>query len=139
MFVGVGASRVRDLFETRQEECSVHHLIDEIGRCRPPPWRGWAAARRARADPQQLLVEMDGFESNEGVILVAAIQSPDVLDPALLRPAVSTAAGGGASDLKGRETDSQSSHEESSAGRRCEPAHHRARTPGFVGAISRTW
>ena len=86
MFVGVGASRVRDLFEQGKAHAPCISSSMRSTR-RPPPWcRPGRRSRRARADLNQLLVEMDGFESNEGVILIAATNRPDVLDPALMRP-----------------------------------------------------
>ncbi len=87
MFVGVGASRVRDLFETGKKHAPCIIFIDEIdavGRHRGAGLGGGHDEREQTLN--QLLVEMDGFESNEGVILIAATNRPDVLDPALLRP-----------------------------------------------------
>jgi len=87
MFVGVGASRVRDLFEQGKKSAPCIIFIDEIdavGRHRGAGLGGGHDEREQTLN--QLLVEMDGFESNEGVILVAATNRPDVLDPALLRP-----------------------------------------------------
>lgn len=87
MFVGVGASRVRDLFEQGKKHAPCLIFIDEIdavGRHRGAGMGGGHDEREQTLN--QLLVEMDGFESNEGVILIAATNRPDVLDPALLRP-----------------------------------------------------
>src|SRR2546421_6703987 len=87
MFVGVGASRVRDLFEQGKKNAPCIIFIDEIdavGRHRGAGLGGGHDEREQTLN--QLLVEMDGFESNEGVILMAATNRPDVLDPALLRP-----------------------------------------------------
>ena len=87
MFVGVGASRVRDLFEQGKKNAPCIIFIDEIdavGRHRGAGLGGGHDEREQTLN--QLLVEMDGFESNEGVILIAATNRPDVLDPALLRP-----------------------------------------------------
>ncbi len=87
MFVGVGASRVRDLFEQGKKNAPCIVFVDEIdavGRHRGAGLGGGHDEREQTLN--QLLVEMDGFESNEGVILVAATNRPDVLDPALLRP-----------------------------------------------------
>ena len=87
MFVGVGASRVRDLFEQGKRNAPCLIFIDEIdavGRHRGAGMGGGHDEREQTLN--QLLVEMDGFESNEGVILIAATNRPDVLDPALLRP-----------------------------------------------------
>lgn len=87
MFVGVGASRVRDLFEQGKKQAPCLIFIDEIdavGRHRGAGMGGGHDEREQTLN--QLLVEMDGFESTEGVILIAATNRPDVLDPALLRP-----------------------------------------------------
>ena len=87
MFVGVGASRVRDMFEQAKKNAPCIIFIDEIdavGRHRGAGLGGGNDEREQTLN--QLLVEMDGFESNEGVILIAATNRPDVLDPALLRP-----------------------------------------------------
>jgi cell division protease FtsH len=87
MFVGVGASRVRDLFEQGKAHAPCIIFIDEldaVGRHRGAGLGGGHDEREQTLN--QLLVEMDGFESNEGVILIAATNRPDVLDPALLRP-----------------------------------------------------
>ena len=87
MFVGVGASRVRDLFEQGKKHAPCIIFIDEIdavGRHRGAGLGGGHDEREQTLN--QLLVEMDGFESNEGVIIIAATNRPDVLDPALLRP-----------------------------------------------------
>jgi cell division protease FtsH len=87
MFVGVGASRVRDLFEQGKKNAPCIIFIDEIdavGRHRGAGLGGGHDEREQTLN--QLLVEMDGFESNDGVILIAATNRPDVLDPALLRP-----------------------------------------------------
>ena len=87
MFVGVGASRVRDLFEQGKKNAPCIIFIDEldaVGRHRGAGLGGGHDEREQTLN--QLLVEMDGFESNEGVILIAATNRPDVLDPALLRP-----------------------------------------------------
>src|SRR3979490_3107988 len=87
MFVGVGASRVRDMFEQAKKNAPCTIFIDEIdavGRHRGAGLGGGNDEREQTLN--QLLVEMDGFEANEGVILIAATNRPDVLDPALLRP-----------------------------------------------------
>ena len=87
MFVGVGAARVRDLFEQGKQNAPCIIFIDEmdaVGRMRGAGLGGGHDEREQTLN--QLLVEMDGFESNEGVILLAATNRPDVLDPALLRP-----------------------------------------------------
>ena len=87
MFVGVGASRVRDMFEQGKKNAPCIIFIDEIdavGRHRGAGLGGGNDEREQTLN--QLLVEMDGFEANEGVIILAATNRPDVLDPALLRP-----------------------------------------------------
>lgn len=87
MFVGVGASRVRDMFEQAKKNAPCIIFIDEIdavGRHRGAGLGGGNDEREQTLN--QLLVEMDGFEANEGIILIAATNRPDVLDPALLRP-----------------------------------------------------
>ena len=87
MFVGVGASRVRDLFEQGKKHAPCIIFIDEIdavGRHRGAGMGGGHDEREQTLN--QLLVEMDGFESSEGVIIIAATNRPDVLDPAILRP-----------------------------------------------------
>ncbi|XBG33353.1 ATP-dependent metallopeptidase FtsH/Yme1/Tma family protein [Pseudomonas sp. 13.2] len=92
MFVGVGASRVRDMFEQAKKHAPCIIFIDEIdavGRHRGAGMGGGHDEREQTLN--QLLVEMDGFEMNDGIIVIAATNRPDVLDPALLRPAASTA------------------------------------------------
>ena len=87
MFVGVGASRVRDMFEQAKKQSPCIVFIDEIdavGRHRGAGLGGGHDEREQTLN--QLLVEMDGFEGNDGVIVIAATNRPDVLDPALLRP-----------------------------------------------------
>lgn len=105
MFVGVGASRVRDLFEQGKKSAPCLIFIDEIdavGRHRGAGMGGGHDEREQTLN--QMLVEMDGFESNEGVILIAATNRPDVLDPALLRPGrFDRRVVVSAPDLKGRE------------------------------------
>ncbi|MCF8720720.1 ATP-dependent zinc metalloprotease FtsH [Nitrospina gracilis] len=105
MFVGVGASRVRDLFEQGKKNSPCIIFIDEIdavGRHRGAGLGGGHDEREQTLN--QLLVEMDGFENNEGVILIAATNRPDVLDPALLRPGrFDRQVVVGRPDIKGRE------------------------------------
>ena len=87
MFVGVGASRVRDMFEQARKNTPCLIFIDEIdavGRSRGHGWGGGNDEREQTLNA--LLVEMDGFDTQEGIIIIAATNRPDVLDPALLRP-----------------------------------------------------
>ena len=118
MFVGVGASRVRDLFEQGKKNAPCIIFIDEIdavGRHRGAGLGGGHDEREQTLN--QLLVEMDGFESNEGVILVAATNRPDVLDPALLRPGrFDRRVVVGRPDVTRPRRDSARSHQEDSAG-----------------------
>jgi cell division protease FtsH len=105
MFVGVGASRVRDMFEQGKKNAPCIIFVDEIdavGRHRGAGLGGGNDEREQTLN--QLLVEMDGFESNEGVIILAATNRPDVLDPALLRPGrFDRQVVVGLADVKGRE------------------------------------
>jgi len=105
MFVGVGASRVRDLFEQGKKNAPCIIFIDEIDAVGRHRGAGLGGGHDEREQPlNQLLVEMDGFESNKGVILVAAPNRPDVLDPALLRPGrFDRRVVVGRPDVKGRE------------------------------------
>ena len=129
MFVGVGASRVRDLFEQGKKNAPCIIFIDEIdavGRHRGAGLGGGHDEREQTLN--QLLVEMDGFESNEGVILVAATNRPDVLDPALLRPGRFDRRV--VVDLPGysrARSHPASPYQEDSAGRRRGSGRHRAR------------
>ena len=123
MFVGVGASRVRDLFEQGKKNAPCIIFIDEIdavGRHRGAGLGGGHDEREQTLN--QLLVEMDGFESNDGVILVAATNRPDVLDPALLRPGrFDRRVVVGLPDVRGREEVLTRSREEGSCRRRRRP------------------
>jgi cell division protease FtsH len=105
MFVGVGASRVRDMFEQAKKHSPCIVFIDEIdavGRHRGAGLGGGHDEREQTLN--QLLVEMDGFEENLGVIVIAATNRPDVLDPALLRPGrFDRQVMVGLPDIKGRE------------------------------------
>ena len=137
MFVGVGASRVRDLFEQGKKNAPCIIFIDEIdavGRHRGAGLGGGHDEREQTLN--QLLVEMDGFESNDGVIIIAATNRPDVLDPALLRPGrfdrrIVVAA----PDVQGPRRHPQGPHQA-----RCRSAptstsrSSRAARPGFSGA-----
>ncbi|TCJ00749.1 ATP-dependent zinc metalloprotease FtsH [Aeromicrobium sp. IC_218] len=136
MFVGVGASRVRDLFEQAKENAPAIVFIDEIdavGRHRGTGMGGGHDEREQTLN--QLLVEMDGFDVRGGVILIAATNRPDVLDPALLRPGrFDRQIGVEAPDLKGRETILKVH----ARGKPLEPGVDlqsvARRTPGFSGA-----
>jgi cell division protease FtsH len=136
MFVGVGASRVRDMFEQGKKSAPCIIFIDEIdavGRHRGIGLGGGNDEREQTLN--QLLVEMDGFEPNEGVILIAATNRPDVLDPALLRPGrfdrqivVPTP------DIAGREKILKVHLEKVSSGPGVDPRIIARGTPGFSGA-----
>ncbi|MBA2662152.1 MAG: ATP-dependent zinc metalloprotease FtsH [Bradymonadaceae bacterium] len=136
MFVGVGASRVRDLFEQGKKQAPCIIFIDEIdavGRHRGSGMGGGHDEREQTLN--QLLVEMDGFESNEGVILIAATNRPDVLDPALLRPGrfdrrVVVAP----PDVRGRELILQIHTRRTPIGKDVELSRIARGTPGFSGA-----
>ncbi len=136
MFVGVGASRVRDLFVQGKKNAPCIIFIDEIdavGRHRGAGLGGGHDEREQTLN--QLLVEMDGFESNEGVILISATNRPDVLDPALLRPGrfdrqvvVSLP------DIKGREKILRVHMKKTPVGPDVKPVMLAKGTPGFSGA-----
>ncbi|MBI1897154.1 MAG: ATP-dependent metallopeptidase FtsH/Yme1/Tma family protein [Acidobacteria bacterium] len=136
MFVGVGASRVRDLFEQGKKNAPCIIFIDEIdavGRHRGAGLGGGHDEREQTLN--QLLVEMDGFESNEGVILVAATNRPDVLDPALLRPGrFDRRVVVGRPDVKGREMILKVHTKKTPLGDDVDMAVIGRGTPGFAGA-----
>ena len=136
MFVGVGASRVRDLFEQGKKSAPCLIFIDEIdavGRHRGAGMGGGHDEREQTLN--QLLVEMDGFESSEGVILIAATNRPDVLDPALLRPGrFDRRVVVGKPDVKGREQILDVHMRKTPLGPDVEPAKIARGTPGFSGA-----
>ena len=137
MFVGVGASRVRDMFEQAKKHAPCIIFIDEIdavGRHRGAGLGGGHDEREQTLN--QLLVEMDGFEGGEGVIVIAATNRPDVLDPALLRPGrFDRQVVVPLPDVRGREQILQGAHAQGAAGRRRRSPMIIARgTPGFSGA-----
>ena len=136
MFVGVGASRVRDLFEQGKKNAPCIVFIDEIdavGRHRGAGLGGGHDEREQTLN--QLLVEMDGFESNEGVILVAATNRPDVLDPALLRPGrFDRRVVVGRPDVKGRELILKVHTKKTPLSDDVELSVIARGTPGFAGA-----
>ncbi len=136
MFVGVGASRVRDLFEQGKKNAPCIIFIDEIdavGRHRGAGLGGGHDEREQTLN--QLLVEMDGFESNEGVILVAATNRPDVLDPALLRPGrFDRRVVVGRPDVKGREMILKVHSKKTPLADDVELGVLARGTPGFAGA-----
>ena len=136
MFVGVGASRVRDLFEQAKENAPAIVFIDEIdavGRHRGTGMGGGHDEREQTLN--QLLVEMDGFDVRGGVILIAATNRPDVLDPALLRPGrFDRQIGVEAPDLKGRETILKVHSRGKPIGPDVDLGSVAKRTPGFSGA-----
>jgi cell division protease FtsH len=136
MFVGVGASRVRDLFEQGKKNAPCIIFIDEIdavGRHRGAGLGGGHDEREQTLN--QLLVEMDGFESNDGVILVAATNRPDVLDPALLRPGrFDRRVVVGRPDVKGREMILRVHTKKTPLADDVDLAVIARGTPGFAGA-----
>ena len=137
MFVGVGASRVRDLFDQGKKNAPCIIFIDEIdavGRHRGAGMGGGHDEREQTLN--QLLVEMDGFESNEGVIIIAATNRPDVLDPAIMRPGrFDRRVAVPLPDVVGREKNLQGSRPPCSPGHRCLIPEVIARgTPGMSGA-----
>ncbi|WP_213479149.1 ATP-dependent zinc metalloprotease FtsH [Marinobacter lipolyticus] len=136
MFVGVGASRVRDMFEQAKKQSPCIIFIDEIdavGRHRGAGMGGGHDEREQTLN--QLLVEMDGFEGNEGVIVIAATNRPDVLDPALLRPGrFDRQVVVGLPDIIGREQILKVHMKKVPLADGVEPALIARGTPGFSGA-----
>ncbi|MDO4643422.1 MAG: ATP-dependent zinc metalloprotease FtsH [Cardiobacteriaceae bacterium] len=136
MFVGVGASRVRDMFEEAKKHAPCIIFIDEIdavGRQRGAGLGGGHDEREQTLN--QLLVEMDGFEGNEGVIVIAATNRPDVLDPALLRPGrFDRQVVVGLPDLKGREQILKVHMRKKPIDDAVKPFDIARGTPGFSGA-----
>ena len=142
MFVGVGAARVRDLFIQGKKSAPCIIFIDEIdavGRHRGAGLGGGHDEREQTLN--QLLVEMDGFESNDGLILISATNRPDVLDPALMRPGTVRPPGGGPqAGREGAGADPRRSHAEDHArpGREARACWPRGRRDS-PAPISRTW
>ncbi|SUY48320.1 ATP-dependent metalloprotease FtsH [Clostridium putrefaciens] len=136
MFVGVGASRVRDLFEQAKKNAPCIIFIDEIdavGRQRGAGLGGGHDEREQTLN--QLLVEMDGFGANEGIIMIAATNRPDILDPALLRPGrFDRQIMVGAPDVKGREEILQIHTKNKRLSEDINLKVLAKRTPGFTGA-----
>ncbi|MGE6489957.1 ATP-dependent zinc metalloprotease FtsH [Paenisporosarcina sp. NPDC076898] len=136
MFVGVGASRVRDLFENAKKNAPCIIFIDEIdavGRQRGAGLGGGHDEREQTLN--QLLVEMDGFGANEGIIIVAATNRPDILDPALLRPGrFDRQITVGRPDVKGREAVLQVHARNKPLDEHVDLKAIAQRTPGFSGA-----
>ena len=136
MFVGVGASRVRDMFEQAKKHAPCIIFIDEIdvvGRHRGAGLGGGHDEREQTLN--QLLVEMDGFEMNDGIIVIAATNRPDVLDPALLRPGrFDRQVVVGLPDIRGREQILKVHMRKVPVGENVEPAVIARGTPGFSGA-----
>ncbi|WP_417662890.1 ATP-dependent zinc metalloprotease FtsH [Pseudomonas sp.] len=136
MFVGVGASRVRDMFEQAKKHAPCIIFIDEIdavGRHRGAGMGGGHDEREQTLN--QLLVEMDGFEANDGIIVIAATNRPDVLDPALLRPGrFDRQVVVGLPDIRGREQILKVHMRKVPMGEDVNPAVIARGTPGFSGA-----
>ena len=136
MFVGVGASRVRDMFEQakKQSPCIIFiDGIDAVGRHRGAGLGGGHDEREQTLN--QLLVEMDGFDGNDGVIVIAATNRPDVLDPALLRPGrFDRQVVVGLPDIRGREQILKVHMRKVPLGDDVEPSFIARGTPGFSGA-----
>ncbi|AXM96517.1 ATP-dependent zinc metalloprotease FtsH [Pseudomonas plecoglossicida] len=136
MFVGVGASRVRDMFEQAKKHAPCIIFIDEIdavGRHRGAGMGGGHDEREQTLN--QLLVEMDGFEMNDGIIVIAATNRPDVLDPALLRPGrFDRQVVVGLPDIRGREQILKVHMRKVPVGESVNPAVIARGTPGFSGA-----
>lgn len=136
MFVGVGASRVRDMFEQAKKQSPCIIFIDEIdavGRHRGSGMGGGHDEREQTLN--QLLVEMDGFEANDGIIVIAATNRPDVLDPALLRPGrFDRQVVVGLPDIRGREQILKVHMRKVPIGDSVNPSLIARGTPGFSGA-----
>jgi len=136
MFVGVGASRVRDMFEQAKKNAPCLLFIDEIDAVGRSRFSGIGGGHDEREQTlNQLLVEMDGFEGGEGVIVIAATNRPDVLDPALLRPGrFDRQVVVGLPDVKGREQILRVHMRKVPLAENVEPMVIARGTPGFSGA-----
>ncbi|MBG7053056.1 ATP-dependent zinc metalloprotease FtsH [Pseudomonas aeruginosa] len=136
MFVGVGASRVRDMFDQAKKHAPCIIFIDEIDAVGRHRGAGLGGGHDEREQPlNQLLVEMDGFEMNDGIIVIAATNRPDVLDPALLRPGrFDRQVVVGLPDIRGREQILKVHMRKVPLGDHVDPAVIARGTPGFSGA-----
>ncbi|HHM6169252.1 TPA: ATP-dependent zinc metalloprotease FtsH [Pseudomonas aeruginosa] len=136
MFVGVGASRVRDMFDQAKKHAPCIIFIDEIDAVGRHRGAGLGGGHNEREQTlNQLLVEMDGFEMNDGIIVIAATNRPDVLDPALLRPGrFDRQVVVGLPDIRGREQILKVHMRKVPLGDHVDPAVIARGTPGFSGA-----
>jgi len=136
MFVGVGASRVRDLFERAKKNAPAIIFIDELDAVGRHRFAGIGGGHDEREQTlNQLLVELDGFESKEGIILIAATNRPDVLDPALLRPGrFDRRINVPVPDIKGREEILKVHAKKIKLDEKVDLSIIAQRTPGFVGS-----
>jgi cell division protease FtsH len=136
MFVGVGASRVRDLFEQAKKAAPAVIFIDELDAVGRHRFAGIGGGHDEREQTlNQLLIELDGFEQNQGIILIAATNRPDVIDPALLRPGrFDRQIGVPVPDMKGREEILKVHSKNVKMAPGADLAVVARRTPGFAGA-----
>ncbi|WP_420112873.1 ATP-dependent metallopeptidase FtsH/Yme1/Tma family protein, partial [Pseudactinotalea sp.] len=136
MFVGVGASRVRDLFEQAKANAPAIIFVDEIDAVGRPRGAGLGGGHDEREQTlNQLLVEMDGFDGNQNVIMIAATNRPDILDPALLRPGrFDRQVAVEAPDLRGREAILRVHSQGKPMAPKVDLHMVAKRTPGFTGA-----
>ncbi|TBR24398.1 ATP-dependent metallopeptidase FtsH/Yme1/Tma family protein [bacterium] len=136
MFVGVGASRVRDLFEQAKKAAPAVIFVDELDAVGRARFAGIGGGHDEREQTlNQILIELDGFDTKEGVILIAATNRPDVLDPALLRPGrFDRHVGVAAPDLRGREAILKIHAKDVKLGPDADLSVIARRTPGLVGA-----
>jgi cell division protease FtsH len=136
MFVGVGASRVRDLFEQAKKAAPAVIFIDELDAVGRHRFAGIGGGHDEREQTlNQLLIELDGFEQNQGIILIAATNRPDVIDPALLRPGrFDRQIGVPVPDMKGREEILRVHSKTVKMAPDADLAVVARRTPGFAGA-----